>query len=78
MNEKFDALKAVGEELAGLHSVDAAFRRRIDYAEARLGEAESELLSLRQIYGYLKIEIERKRAVQAELLRKKEMEEKTK
>ena len=67
MAGEFDALKAIGEELAGLVSVDLAFRRRITYAEQKLGEAESELANLRQIYGFLQTEIARKRSVQAQL-----------
>jgi hypothetical protein len=65
MAGEFDPLKAVGEELAGLAAVDQAFRRRMDYAEAEMGKAETELKNLRQIYGFLKQEIERKRTVQA-------------
>jgi hypothetical protein len=67
MAGEFDPIKAIGEELAGLASVDQAFKRRISYAEAKLGEAEAELKNLRQIYGYLQAEMARKREVQAQL-----------
>ena len=75
MAGEFDALRAITEELTGLAAVDTAFRRRINYAEEQLGQAESELINLRQIYAYLQAEIARKREVQRQLQREREQKD---
>jgi hypothetical protein len=61
MAEAFDPIKAIREEIAGLHGVQEAIKRRERAEEANMAEAETELNALRKIGGYLRIEIERKR-----------------
>jgi hypothetical protein len=57
----FDPIKAIREEIAGLHDVQEAIKRRERAEEANMAQAETELNALRKIGGYLRIEIERKR-----------------
>jgi len=60
MAETFDPIKAVREEITGLHGVQEAIKRRERAEEVNMAEAETELNALRKIGGYLRIEIERK------------------
>lgn len=72
MVTKFDELRALREEITGLSEVQKALMIRRRKAEADLGQAETELLSLRKLEGFVNIEVERKVKVLRELEAKQE------
>jgi hypothetical protein len=71
----FDPIKAVREEIAGLADVQNALARRERAEEANMADAETELNALRKIGGYVRIEIERKRATLDKLIAEKDKQQ---
>jgi hypothetical protein len=59
---KFDPIKALREELAGLASVQVAVRRRANAALEAIGRAEAELNDIGKIEVFVRIAIEERRA----------------
>jgi len=69
---EFDPIKAIKEEIAALEHVHKSLRQREGKAQSDLGQAEAELNSLKVVTGFVSIELNRKRAVLAQLEEKKQ------
>jgi hypothetical protein len=65
MGGKFDARKALREEIQGLESVRETFKNMVRRAQQKMGEAENELNDANKAKGFVDAEIERKRGVLA-------------
>ena len=69
---EFDPVRAISEEIAGLSDVRIAIRVREREAEDMLGKAESYLNAMRKLGGFADSELDRKRAIRDELIRKRD------
>lgn len=67
-----DALKAIGEEINGLLQVKNVIKVRTQEAQDQMTRAESALNAFLQIGGFLESEIDRKKAVRDELVRRQQ------
>lgn len=72
MTGTFDPVRAIGEEITGLIEVRNALKAREREAEEAAARAESDLNATRKLIGFADSELERKRAVREELIRKRE------
>jgi hypothetical protein len=70
----YDPMRAIQQELEGLNQVSVSMRRRQSVAEEAIAKAENELNDINKVYGFLKIEIERKRTILSELQEKAKAE----
>jgi hypothetical protein len=64
---QFDGARALREEIQGLGDIKVTIRRRIQVAETRLMEAQSDLDDAVKLRGFCDAEIDRKRAVLKQL-----------
>lgn len=74
MSGEFDPLRAVSEELQGLFQIRNAMKTQERRASEAAAIADANLESVRQLLGFCDAELERKKAVRDELLRKKQEE----
>jgi hypothetical protein len=63
MPGEFDPLRAAREELESLGSISRVIAERVRAAEQRAGEAEAEMMAYRKLDGFMRIQLERQRAV---------------
>lgn len=64
---EFDNIKAVKEEISGLTDIRGTLLKREREVESKFGELEVELNNIKKLRGFTDLELERKRAVLAQL-----------